>query len=698
LIEQYVHALVQSERLNQEDLRLLETQLVPLMVEEGYYSNAITGADIETAGEEPYEGIYNRSFLNLLDSDILVRQGEGRNQTITFKYERFYEYFVGNRLYELSQTQEDRPAFFKKLIRQISTVPFLWGAVKNTLVRELQAHEDDTVLPLCFTDEQRVKEMMVSVLTEFGCDQPTAVETLLDSLLPVKERMSRFRSLLQLFRIGKVRLNTNGRSRNAKKITIEVASNLNMPQIFQTAAMQADPTIRTAAVRYAYYLWQRSPEAGFHILERLAESAVSGDIPHPGVFESVSGLSLLIFFDNSRNEAVLRQLQGIWHCILTEMFGIRDSGSLWRNWLRGFIRKQTISFIVSVGLQLYREMPYDTSLDLPDIEAFFRLGTREKSLYRNLIRYIDPQGEYSQEQMENDFLATLHTRNFLIRGVVTLGMVAHAIQSPLTFLPFLKKFFDEVQKTFPPSSEFLPLLDAQNVPVFDALNGVLFYDPKLDNIFDFFVYVVEIYQEYHATYPKILNPQDIRYAPEARFLGPYMYHQYRRTGTVAADWLESRINKALANNNLGFFDRLLGKELHGVGIHKRRPEIALEAVALFFKQRNSEIEQMILGFLVRLRKHYPDEVDNFLEEQEAPAEFRLQVQTSESTETIGELILNRVGYFGRDIVILESPMLRDQLIRMLAKAADCKNAREWLHDVFRELANLVYGEEILPRL
>jgi hypothetical protein len=468
-----------------------------------------------------------------------------------------------------------------------------------------------------------------------------------------------------------------------------------MPQILQTAAKQADPTIRTAAVRYTYYLWQRSPEAGLHILECLAEIAIPGDIPHPGVFESVLGLSLLIFFDNSRNESVLRQLQGIWRPIIARILGIRDSNSLWRNWLRSFIRKQTISYVVSAGLRFYREMPYDTSLDLPEIEAFFRLGTREKSLYRNLIRYIDPQGEYSQEQMENDFLSTIKIRNFLIRGVVTLGMVAHAIQSPLAFLPFLRKFFDEVQKMLPPSTEFLPLLDAQNVPVFDALNAILHHNPKLDDIFDFFVYVMETYQECHAKYPKILNPQDIRYAPEARFLGPYIYHQYRRTGTVTTDWLESRINKALASNNLPFFDRLLGKELHGVGIHKRRPEIALETVALFFKQRNSEIEQMLQSLLVRLRVHYPDEVDNFLEEQEAPAEFRLQVQTSESTETIGELILNRIGYFGRDIVILGSPKLREQLMRILEKAADCNNAKEWLHDVFQELINIVYGEEIL---
>ncbi|NJN95073.1 MAG: hypothetical protein HC875_13705, partial [Anaerolineales bacterium] len=78
----------------------------------------------------------NQSFTNLLDADILTRQTQGRDQNITFKYERFYEYFIGRRLFELSQSQADQPAFFRELVGQVTGAPFLWGAIKNALLQE----------------------------------------------------------------------------------------------------------------------------------------------------------------------------------------------------------------------------------------------------------------------------------------------------------------------------------------------------------------------------------------------------------------------------------------------------------------------------------------------------------------------------------------------------------------------------------
>ncbi|NJN95074.1 MAG: hypothetical protein HC875_13710 [Anaerolineales bacterium] len=50
LIAEYVDTLRRTERLRQDDLRLLEKQLVPLMVSQGRYRNALTTADIDAAG------------------------------------------------------------------------------------------------------------------------------------------------------------------------------------------------------------------------------------------------------------------------------------------------------------------------------------------------------------------------------------------------------------------------------------------------------------------------------------------------------------------------------------------------------------------------------------------------------------------------------------------------------------------------
>ena len=100
------------------------------------------------------------------------------------------------------------------------------------------------------------------------------------------------------------------------------------------------------------------------------------------------------------------------------------------------------------------------------------------------------------------------------------------------------------------------------------------------------------------------------------------------------------------------------------------------------------------SFLSRLRVHYPDEVDDFLDER-TPEEFRLCVRINEPNETVGGLIGQKSGRFLRDNIIVGSPVLRSRLIHVLEKAADCEDPQSWTDYALRELVNLVYGGEAL---
>src|SRR5262249_18237096 len=161
----------------------------------------------------------------------------------------------------------DRPAFYADLIGQTSGTPFLWGAVRNALLQEA-LNGPEIILQLCFTTQQRVKEMLVDVLIHFGSDHPELVSERLEVLLPPVPKATAMHGIRGLF--GKTDVNVDPPSRNAGKIAVEVGSQLNHARVLQQAALQPDPTIRTAAVRYSYLLWQRDQEAGFAILEHLA--------------------------------------------------------------------------------------------------------------------------------------------------------------------------------------------------------------------------------------------------------------------------------------------------------------------------------------------------------------------------------------------------------------------------------------------
>src|SRR2546421_4892601 len=293
LIDQYVQTLVQRE-----ERRLVEQQVITLMVKEGHFSNEITEAELDAAGGGLYELVYsqqqlsdgrrlNQAVLHVCDADILVLHEQGTQQRIAFKYERFYEYFAGKRILSLSETQADRYAFFRGLVEETTRKPFLWGAVRNALVGEAKKPGSETMLKLCRTTQQQMKEMMVNVLITLGLDDPEPVERILRNLLPQEKRATELQKIRQVVSKSAEAPDIV----NARKIAIEVASNLGISWVLQAAALQADPTIRAVAVRYTFHLWQHDREKGFHILEYVAQNAIHGLIPNLPAFEATMGWS-----------------------------------------------------------------------------------------------------------------------------------------------------------------------------------------------------------------------------------------------------------------------------------------------------------------------------------------------------------------------------------------------------------------------
>ena len=728
-IELYVSALqnrpLPERILEREDQRFLERELVPFMVGSGHYSNVITENDLYATGGALYDKVFNdqvlshgrrmnQSFLRLVDAGILVQRNLGARKqvTIQFKHERFYEHFVGKTIASLSETQPDRYAFFLELIEEIAgkkeatdetkttSKPFLWGAVKDALVEEARKPNPETILKLCRTTEQRVKEMMVNVLVMLGRDFPEQVEGILKRLLPQEKEAREVQKLRRVMR--KAAKGSAIAFRNAGRIAIEVASTLGITWVLQEASLREDPSLRTEAVRYSYYLWQRDwqrdrPTAAFAVLEYVAAKATAGVIPNFRAFESVFGLSVIIFFEHHNDAEALNSLQRIWGRMIATLFRIHEGSSPWKARVAEFIRDRIVGFVISLVFGLFSALPSYNMVTYEALEAFFRLGTREKTLYRGLVHYFDVDGEYTRSQMEHDYLEAIQIDNVLIMLTALMGLVAHACDDPRAFLPFLKQLFEAAKRevaTYP----YLTIIS--NVAM-----EVLYRDPMNDEMFDFFVYTAEVCQEYYAKYPKAARNRHLAEAPLTAAMAPYIIFQYRRTRIVKTLWLETRIRKALKENNLPFFDHLLNMELPLVGIEQKESRAALETMELFFQQsfngsleeKNKKLlQEYSIAFLSRLRTHEPDEVDAFLDEQQAPGEFRLQLRTNEPVESVGDLIGKRGWYFLRDHILQgSSAALRSQFMGLLEKAADSKNAKAWMDYNIRLLINLIYGDEIL---
>ena len=581
----FVDKLIREGRLYLADVVFLEQDLMPLMMKEPY-ANTISAEQVNTtytsSGKKLFELIHsdevlsngwrvNQSYTNLADAEILVTRGSPTNYEIGFKYERFYDFYAGKKFYQLSQSQKAPALFFTTLIGQTLRQPFLWGAVRNAMIQDAKDNGIATILRLCYTDQQRVKEMLVNTIVELGRDDLDQTKNILEQLIPTQPQSS---ILHQVWRLAHRAIATpDKQARNAKKIAVEVASELSVPHVLQNAAMQQDPEVRTSAVRYSYHLWCREPNAGFEVLEFLVERTMRGLIPDLTVFESVLGLSLSIFFDSVQDREVLIRLQKSWRMIISKTLGIQESGGHLTKLLREYTRERILSIGITLVFRLLREMPqYAAVVNYPDFEAFFRLNSEDKAFYRRLTQYIDLQGGYSKEQMESDYLSVLGYRNFLIQGIAQAGMLGHAIQSPNAFLPFLRRFFEAAQ------ADPLPNPYISDVPY--ILASILDQNPNADEVFSSFLRSAEVCQEYYTRHVRIpgLNRDRLFEGANAMFMGPCVLYQYQRTGSVSSEWSERRIETALTRRDTPFFERLLLGELHYVGIDRQRPRIALDVV------------------------------------------------------------------------------------------------------------------------
>lgn len=159
IVKDYIDALGSDDffrqaihiALKKEDTMWLENTVIPLMLQPGIYPNKISRKWLREEHYEIYKLIFEHSdeFLQtdneyrphrLFNSGILIRRQVERDEEIAFKYERFYEYFVGNGLLNkiASCPVEEQVKQYRQLGQDVIKIPYLWGAVKHCLISHMK--------------------------------------------------------------------------------------------------------------------------------------------------------------------------------------------------------------------------------------------------------------------------------------------------------------------------------------------------------------------------------------------------------------------------------------------------------------------------------------------------------------------------------------------------------------------------------
>jgi membrane protein YqaA with SNARE-associated domain len=498
LIAEYADAL-----LPEEDLRFLERQLVPLMVREGQYSNVITTADIDAAGGGLYEAIYseqvlsdgrrvNQSFLNLVDTDILVKQEEGKEQKIAFKYERFYDYFVGRHLFEEYERSADKAAFLERWVAYLNEAPFLWGALRHLLVNLLKGGEYALLERLGYTTDVFQCQLVVSVLTEYYPKYQ-------DKLDPILERW----------------LESKGDTL-AVRITASVAMACEIEDILERMLVHPVEMVRFYVVQDIHRLWKKNPELTSRLLHKLPERINLLRIRYSlDMLSTLLRASLLLVLRDYASVGgeteTVEVVQDIWSPIIERFLFVSDVGFIESGLQR--LRRGMIRVIIGQVTHLIRNIEREGfTFSFRDMEAFFPASEHQERILRRLIPHIDAAIGQAPESVEEltayiEDLARSGEDNFGIVWAALAGLTAHIHHDPLRTAQALDRLFESLEELYPPTTD----VENPTASIWYAMMTVPFLN------FPYVEMERELVRQILEVYMKTTRTREFRYRNRWRF-------------------------------------------------------------------------------------------------------------------------------------------------------------------------------------
>ncbi len=698
IYDQYVQALLRTERLYEEDIVLLERELMPLIIVEGHYDNKLTASQIHGAktedGQPLWELIHsddllssgrrvNDSYVRLVDAEILTEQGPPIDYEITFKYERFYDYYGGKRLLELVNLRGgEREATYRELVTLLRGCPFLWGPIKTALVAELGRSNTELYIGLAQIPDDTIKQLLVTALTDYGHDDPQMVRPILETLVALKEKGLG----CYLRRRGQCK-DISPALFNARKVAIETASSLELGEILVTAGCDWSASVRMHTAQHIHLLWNRNAEVGLETLTSLSGQVKNRlGIPRPSVLESMIGASALIAFEHYKDPTVMRSLQQIWRRILERLLFIRESES----GLSSALRRRTRAFVVYLAarllVSLMQLLPSASHFSIPELDHFIHLSRDDKRRFKDLLPYLNPSYGTLRE-IQGRLIAISKTRDILTTYLAHQILSVRGMEHYEEIMPALGLMFAEWLQLDPPGPAILAILNSIYAALAKPQETA---DEALDLLSK---YIWRVYERSAGLYQTDVKQRQ-HVSVELLIL-----RNYEIRGTYYPDRLESYLLECKKIGHFTLHRQLICFEESGMSFSPLDfiaacgyPALSLRIAELLLDAEDTITQEGIHSFLARLRRSYQDAVDDFVAEFKLQADSIRRAEAAVSALTIGDVLSANALPF---LMEIEShPTVLREVHALFEDIAECNAVAEFFELFTKRIVNFIYGSPV----
>lgn len=605
VISEYLQAMLKTGRLEAIDQQFLKEKLIPLMWLDGRFTNTITDPDIDRAGPELFEEInvetqlsdgrqVNQSFFNLLDAEILVRREVRRpdgliDYEIAFTYERFYEYYLGQHIFETSVAAE-KLAHYQAMFRQIADAPYTWGAVTYALLKELLAGQGGLIKNLALEDDRTVSGVLLDAIVDYGEIEPNQARQLLLQLIGLKQE-----------------------ALSAKRLAIEAASRLGALEVLEMAAKSPNRVIREMALLPVYSFWERNNQQGYVLLRHLAQETTGWlKFPRRGRLEFLVQVSLLIYSNHIEHDIkAVEPLFELWRAILEQFSWLMPSTErrwLPTNFVRKFITKAALNIVTT---SLEANLAGEAGRSVP---KFFKwpLEDREKTAY--VAKFMDV-GFGDVETIKEDILYLASRENGITHTITQGVLIMHLLQNWQRTLPVVKFVYEGSNSLWSRgvasgSLCFFCIISTEvNPQIWELIKEWKLGEWSSENLVD----------------------------PGATVVSVFIIES--KLGLDRSEFLPSLLDISASYGPTREIEDAVGiiAAMKVVGL-KGNPQYALNSLESFLHSAEPKVQDALALTISRIELLYPDAVDYFRSVVTIPPKLAYKIKQSYGTATGGEIL------------------------------------------------------------
>jgi hypothetical protein len=696
VVENYLEALIINKSLYSEDILMMQRELIPLLEQKnGQFVRDITGEQLYAAGNNMFERVFSlgnyssgekirASFQRLADAQIFIAQVQQVKPVVKFKYERFYDHFFGQYLYQkYIESSSASLEACHTLMAAIQQSPFLWGAVQRALYIALDKGALALIKSLAQSADAYIPQLLFAILEMYSTKSPDTVRAIIRYWLALKGKSTEYAAVLR-----------------AKQIALRTALGTRDLKALELGLLDRDPSVQDMAVKYIFYLDENYPIECLEVLRNVSNQVMIWGLPNGHVLRILFPLTLLLLMERYRRSGDQHSGESIDEIVSILRMILRDvsytgkgtgrvvgnlARSLFIKFLTGYIRRMLRHNLDEVARNPDQLRVSVNSLE--EFSFFFSRPEGQRSPLREIIPYLD-RGHGSLPDIYSQMVDIYLQEDIASITLLNLIITARGAVAPDQSFQAFTHLYEEICQRYSGDPNWIA-----NTATGIAHNWYSILDRQTDIHPEWLVFLREMARCHIEEAP-------YGYGVTRTKIGKYIYHSLIFYGAIWSkcypdqeiDLAQELLKRAEETND----QKLIIHIIDSYG--DRRVKIAeyrgiLRSLIPYVHSENSEIQAHMTTTLARIRNRKPEQVEHFLLESDAPKQLMDAVRQQSYAEPIYELTI-RFGEFLNDLLMFAPPSTIQQIVAKVQKVEKATSLDKAIEVLIREVMNGIIGKNV----